>query len=532
MAINLGLNIKTNTKTDHTVSVVASSGVTLTTVNSSTQRCAVSATEDVAKEICTITFTANDNFYYSTPPDFKFNFNNGDLIITSTTTENSLERVTQKVFVISAKAGVNTIYNDIHFNESIGSGENIGVNNTVIKEISGVALDTSDVPAGGQTRTLTVNGAENSEFSFFLKRNSDNKTYDFTSNTFTASSTTSGTITIGSSGVSQTSFLIPSSASLDSYSLQLSVTTSSLTILPSSLSGVFTFNQVNDVTVTITCVSANAAYTGTHAAKPSSPVITGTNSGISGQNTSVDLQPKINTKAFKKAREIAANDFELRTTAVIASGTTGTGQTLTAANSQIVFGMTVTGTGISNAVTVANIVGTTLTLSGVPGGTPSGTLNFIGAGATIIQKGTGLIFSTINTDALEDSDSRIASLTIANVNKIINANSSGSSATITLLTNSELDDAVGNVVGLYEGVSTIKSGANLEDLTVSTVASNTSTAVLSSSVESRSGQEIIFEKAGRVADISFVLSIDQFPTENTVVSLNLDNFLTIDPGWS
>ena len=530
MAINLGLNIKTNTKTDHTVSIVASSGATLTTVNSSTQRCTVSATEDIAKEICTITFTANDNFYYSTPPNFKFNFNNGDLIVTSTTTENSLERVTQKVFVISAKASVNTIYNDIHFKESIGSGESVGVNNTVVKEISGVALDTSDVPAGGQTKTLTVNGAENSEFSFFLKRNSDDQTYDFTSNTFTASSTTSGTITIGSSGVSQTSLVIPSSTSLDSYSLQLSVTASSLTILPSSLSGVFTFNQVNDVTVTITCVSANAAYTGTHATKPSSPVITGANSGVSSQNTAVKLQPKINTKAFKKAREIAANDFELRTTAAIASGTTGTGQTLSAANSQIVIGMSVTGTGISNTVTVANIVGTTLTLSGDPGGTPSGTLNFVGAGAAIIQKGTGLIFSTTNTDALEDSDSIIAALTVADVNKIINADSTNS--TITLLTNSEIDDAVGNVVGLYEGVTTIKSGANLENLTVNTVNSSNNTAVLNDSVTSRSGQLVVFENAGRVANISFVLSIDQFPTENTVVSLNLDNFLTIDPNWS
>tara|TARA_E500000305_G_scaffold110382_1_gene118141 strand:- start:1 stop:1578 length:1578 start_codon:yes stop_codon:yes gene_type:complete len=525
MAINLGLNIKTNTKTDHAVSVVASSGVTLTTVNSSTQRCVVSATEDVAKEICTITFTANDNFYYSTPPDFKFNFNNGDLIITSTTTENSLERVTQKVFVISAKAGVNTIYNDIHFNESIGSGETVGVNSTVIKEISGVALDTSDVPAGGQTRSLTVNGTENSEFSFFLKRNSDNHTYDFTSNTFTASSTTSGAITIGSEENSITNFTIPSSASLDSYSLQLSVTNTSLTVLPDSLAGVFTFNQVNDVTVTITCVSANAAYTGTHAAKPSSSAVTGANSSTSGQNTVVELQPKINTKAFKKAREIDVNDFELRTTAAIASGTTGTGQTLTAANSQIVFGMTVTGTGISNTVTVANIVGTTLTLSGVPGGTPSGTLNFIGAGATIIQKGTGLIFSTTNPN-----EENIAALTIADVNKKINANSTAD--TITLLTNTELDDAVGNVVGLYEGVTTVKSGANLENLTVSTVSSGGSTAVISEDAVARTGQLVVFENAGRVADISFVLSIDQFPTENTVVSLNLDNFLTIDPNWS
>jgi len=47
MAINLGLNIKTNTKTDHAVSVVASSGVTLTTVYLSTLRSVVHVTEGV-----------------------------------------------------------------------------------------------------------------------------------------------------------------------------------------------------------------------------------------------------------------------------------------------------------------------------------------------------------------------------------------------------------------------------------------------------------------------------------------------------
>ena len=48
----------------------------------------------------------------------------------------------------------------------------------------------------------------------------------------------------------------------------------------------------------------------------------------------------------------------------------------------------------------------------------------------------------------------------------------------------------------------------------------------------RTGQLVVFENAGRVADISFVLNIDQFPTANTTISLNLDNILTIDPGWS
>ena len=51
MAINLGLNIKTNTKSSHTVNIVASSGITLATVNSSTKRLTGSATEDVIKEI-------------------------------------------------------------------------------------------------------------------------------------------------------------------------------------------------------------------------------------------------------------------------------------------------------------------------------------------------------------------------------------------------------------------------------------------------------------------------------------------------
>ena len=69
MAINLGLNIITNVKDSHTVDVSASSGVTLTSVSSntfnSTKRLTVSAIENIAKELCTVTFTAGTNFYYA-----------------------------------------------------------------------------------------------------------------------------------------------------------------------------------------------------------------------------------------------------------------------------------------------------------------------------------------------------------------------------------------------------------------------------------------------------------------------------------
>jgi len=530
MAINLGLNVITNTKTNHTVSVVASSGITLATVNSSTKRLTGSATEDVTKEICTITFTASDNFYYSKEPDFKSNFNDGDLIVTSTVTEDSSERVTQKVFVISAKAGVSTVYNSIDFNEVINASEAVGVNSTSIREISRVSLNTSDVPPNGQVKEVIVDGTENSDFIITCKRSSDNFSYDFTSNTFTNTST-SVTKSIGSSGTDSTSIVIPSSSSLVSYTMQVTVPTDSLTVLPSSLANTFNFNQLNNVSVRFACASADSSYSGTHGSLPSSTTITGVNSSSSNQTELVEIQPKLNTKAFKKAKEISLTDFEIRTTSTTSGGNTSTASvTLSGSNSEILVGMKVIGTGISNDVTVSVINGTSLTLSGVPGGTinEGTTLTFIGAGPQFIQEGTGLVFSV--TDIVADS-SNIATFSIADVNKKINADSSGT-ATVTLATNTELDDAVGSVVGIYEGVSTVKNGVNIEGLTANTVNSSNNTSVLSSSVTVKSGQIVTFENAGRVANISFLLNIIQFPTKDTILSLNLDNILTIDPNWS
>ena len=48
MAINLGLNIKTNSKSSQTVSVAASSGVTLASISDTNKRLTVSATEEMA----------------------------------------------------------------------------------------------------------------------------------------------------------------------------------------------------------------------------------------------------------------------------------------------------------------------------------------------------------------------------------------------------------------------------------------------------------------------------------------------------
>ena len=118
------------------------------------------------------------------------------------------------------------------------------------------------------------------------------------------------------------------------------------------------------------------------------------------------------------------NALDAGTTAVIATGSTGTAQTLTAASDQIIVGTTVTGTGISNNVTVASIDGVNLVLSGAPGGTPSGTLTFTGADSGIDKnnaqnpltlRGTvTAINNNTNVITVDDGNTSIAGNELAN----------------------------------------------------------------------------------------------------------------------
>jgi hypothetical protein len=531
MAINLGLNIRTNSKSSQTVSVVASSGVTLASISSTNKRLTVSATENVAKELCTVTFTAGTNLYYSKEPEFVQNFTDATLSFTSSVTKNSLGRVITKTFVISATASINSIYNILTFSEKISVSSVAGVNNSVLKQIDNINFNTSEVISSGETRLLKVSGKQNTQFSVKLTRSTDSKTYDFDTGTFTTSATTSGTKKITSSGVVDLPIILPSSSVLETYTLETTADEQSVSKLDSSLQdtsgglvNTLTFKQAISASVTFTCVSANSAYTGTHGSKPSSTAISGQSGSSSDAVNFIELSPKLHTKAFKKGKEIELNDFQFITTQAMSGSTTDTPITLTAANDQIVPGMVVTGTGITNeGITVESISGTALVLSGTPGGTVSGTLTFTGSGPDMIQQSTGLLFGVSSSD-----NSKLADFVVNDVSKTANANSTGTTIT---LANAE-DDAVGTVVGVYTEQSTIANSANAGGRLVSSVDSSQNTIVVNANTTIRSGQVITFTNAGRVAEISFALTIIQFPTKNTTVSIALDNLLTIDPNWS
>ena len=532
MSINIGLNIKTNVKSDHTVSVTASAGVTASSVSSSIERLTTTAVKNVEKQICTVVFTANTNFYYSIEPKFVQNFKEGSLNITSSTTTNSAGQVTSKTFVINCTASDNSIYNNIIFDEKISIKQVLGPNDSTLKQIDGIKIQGSSVNPNGETKNISVSGKENSKFSLKLTRSSDSKTYNFETKTFTTAATVSETKQIETSGVVVVPVTIPAASVLETYTLETTADFSNNTTMISSLrdedsvvKNTITFDQLNNVTLTFTCVSSDGSYSGTGGSLPSRS-FTGIN-GQEGTISFVELTPSLASKAFKKARNIEITDFESRTTATHADTTEPSALTMqiTSSNAKILPGMTITGTGISNNITVKAVSGTTITLSGGPGGTISDgtTLTFSGGGQEFLQTNHGLVFDVVNLTT-EDTG---AELTINTVNKTANANSSGTTVT---LANAE-DAAVNSVVGIYEGVSTM-AGVDAEGVTVTTVDSGQNTIVINADRAIKSGQVLTFTGAGRVAQISFQLNIIKFPTENTTVNLNLDNFLTIDPGWS
>jgi len=408
------------------------------------------------------------------------------------------------------------LYNILTFKEKISVSEVSGVNNTTLKQIDAIEFDKSQISPEGAFRDLKVIGKEKTKFSIKLTRSSDSKTYNFDTNLFTASSTTSSTKEIPSNGFLNTFIKIPSTSVLETYTLETTADADSISKLSSglqdetgSLINTFTFKQSNDVTVTFTCVSSNSAYTGTHGSKPSSTAISGINNSSSNATNFIELQPKLHTKAFKKAKTSVESSDSI---------------TLTASNDKIVEGMTVTGTGITNTVTVSSISSTALVLSGSPGGTVSGTLTFTGVGFEFIQKATGLVFST---NGISNTDSN-GDITIDSVSKTANADSSGTTIT---LANAESDN-VGSVVGVYVETSTILDGPNAQGLGVTNVDSSQNTIVVDASRTIRSGQILNFTGAGRVAKINFQLNINKFPEKNTTVSINLDKLFTIDPNWS
>ena len=114
-----------------------------------------------------------------------------------------------------------------------------------------------------------------------------------------------------------------------------------------------------------------------------------------------------NVATLANSNQITLTDFDIQinnqTTQAVGSASSTVNIPLSAANSAIAVGMTVTGTNVAGSTTVAAISGKNLTLSTTPTGSVSGTLSFrpmavISFFARVNFHGTGAATTTLNVD--------------------------------------------------------------------------------------------------------------------------------------
>jgi len=114
-----------------------------------------------------------------------------------------------------------------------------------------------------------------------------------------------------------------------------------------------------------------------------------------------------NVATLANSNQITLTDFDIQinnqTTQAVGSASSTVNIPLSAANSAIAVGMTVTGTNIASDTTVASISNENLTLSKTPTGSVSGTLSFrpmavISFFARVNYHGTGAATTTLNVD--------------------------------------------------------------------------------------------------------------------------------------
>ena len=183
--MSLSISLKTTNLNDsnQTVNVSAGSGVTATSTvinNVNSVSYSFSTTSGTTSTVCTITFTAKTNFYYSEEPLFFIKSEDPSAYtITTTDTFDTDNNLTSRAFLIKHTSTSNIIFDNINFTHEISSKQVIVdvVNRTLI-QLKSIDLDTSPVSYSGETRNLTIIGDENSVFNLKLTRSTDSKTYE------------------------------------------------------------------------------------------------------------------------------------------------------------------------------------------------------------------------------------------------------------------------------------------------------------------------------------------------------------------
>tara|TARA_R100001082_G_scaffold102626_1_gene72876 strand:- start:69 stop:2051 length:1983 start_codon:yes stop_codon:yes gene_type:complete len=248
--------------------------------------------------IFTKVFAANTTYgyYYDSIPTFVFNNSSYapyfEIISSSETydSDNNLTGVTFKCYYTppvgiigldpdpaSTASGMCELGQQINFNHNIRQIKNGAPGES--KEITSVQTLDTNLSVDGETRTIRVVGDVGAEYNLNVAITDNGHTYDFTSNTFTAGSTTSSDTTIPSVGYNDFSIVYPSTSSNDTYDITISAlpNTTTASNVPTSANDLRLFQYIN-VVITLGLDDTSSKYN--DAAFPTAITLT----GVAGQD--------------------------------------------------------------------------------------------------------------------------------------------------------------------------------------------------------------------------------------------------------
>ena len=517
MSLAISLNTIINNNSNHTVGIVAGSGVTTSSIssgNSSITRYSFTATSGVEKTVCTITFTAKTNFIYSKQPSFRISSSStSNYSITETNTFNSNNELTARIYTVKYTGTAVNNTDEIFFDYKLQTiRSSLNEFNNALLEITNVGFDTSFIDYNGGSRQLQVFGDENAVFNLKITRDSDSKTYDFTTNEFTASATELTNQTIDNVAF-VTQITIPAAGNVI-YTFELTPSfidgttlTSFLRDTDNNFKHTFTLEQYAQVGTSFSCKSSNASY----ASFPTT-TITSLFQQPLNKPTHVELPVTLNSNSFKIARQPVITDFESSTTATTSNSISNSKGPITLNDvSKLAVGMKLVhdASNFNGVPTIISIdtVGKSIIINSNQSISSAVTIEFVGSGPEFSAAISGCSFLMSNIE-----------LTIDEVSTTINDSDADGSTSLT-----SVNVASSNGIA----ATAFMSGLNVPDETVQVETVSTNTLGLGSGVKLEDGQAVTFRGTSRSALIKFDVLIDSGGDADTPILLNLDNILTV-----
>lgn len=546
MALSINLNSITQIDANHAVSVVAGAGVTASTTTTnyaSNTNYVLTPNSGVETTIATITFTASSGYYYFKQPAYSIrSANSTGYNITETITRDSSNRVTSKIFVVKYTNTTSSFGDSIIFSHTTKAlPATTNVHNNTLVEIKSFELDTADVVSTGATRSFVVKGDTAAKFNLKITKDnpsSSDTTYDFTTNTFTASATQLTDQEIGSTGEFVGFVTFPNISVDETYTVELSPSLAKGTTLNSNIQdstneNLYTLSIKQYKIITITITLSSTSYSGSYNTLPSNITITGERNSTKRLVRSFSYDLSLSANSFTFARGYTTNvggmlPLDIRSSIVKVKNGNQTASTTVALDdvSNLMPGMSMTGTGVTGAPRIVSInpstntivVSVTQNASGDGGMADNANITFTYGGSQTSKVISGCEFELLGIDEVT-TGYLLNAVTLQDVTTLVDGAVSAS-ATID----------VDSTAGIKAGSTTTVSGRGINAAaSVPTVSSVTdgNTLVLSAVQTLDDNTPLTFTGSSRSAILAFDLAITNFGTQDHTLTINLDSILTV-----